>query len=705
MATYGGWTGKILRVDLTRGKIEAEDTLPKYKDWMGGSGLAYKILWDEVPVGTQAYDPENIIVLGGGPLTGTGAPTGGRCTITSLFPSTPGHLVGSGHMGGSWAPELKFAGWDAVVVTGRSEKPVWLCIENDKVTLRDASRMWGNGIFRTTAEICEMMGNDAHVAAIGQSGENMVNQSVIMCDRSHSAGGLGGVMGSKNLKAIGVRGTGSVRMAASPTEWKALVREMLALLGANNQGVVPNTPQAWSEYYDRGTRWTARKGLFWGAAEPPIEVGECPGDDLNKIGYRTHKGVLDFRTADPATGRPIGELITVRMGGCHSCPIRCHILIDLPSMETKYGLPRYSSNTCSGWQGGQMYPKNSGDPWIDTETKVLGSILADDYGVWNNYSQMGSDFVYAYENGLIKEALSEEEYESIPWDLLDAGDPRFQFEFFRRIAYKEGDMGKALGEGSAYLQEAWKFPEEWRLHKKHWKMGHPYHHSTENAGQVGALINLVYNRDPNCHTHSNFYGCGLPIEIKKEIATEVFGSPDAVDVLHEWTPMNEAKAVFGKLTYAYLELHNSMTLCNYTLPAWTSPVKERNYRGDPDMDAKLYSAVTGDTKSREELEEIGVKHLTLLRALTMRQMGTLDMRNEHDMVPDWVFDYPDWTDKEPFTPGHDKMDRDDIELAKDMFYEQLGWDKASGAPTRQTLEKMGMQDVAEGLARQALLPT
>ena len=134
MATYGGWTGKILRVDLTRGKIEAEDTLPKYKDWMGGSGLAYKIIWDEVPVGTQAYDPENIIVLGGGPLTGTGAPTGGRCTITSLFPSTPGHLVARGHMGGSWAPELKFAGWDAVVVTGRSEKPVWLCIEDDKVT-------------------------------------------------------------------------------------------------------------------------------------------------------------------------------------------------------------------------------------------------------------------------------------------------------------------------------------------------------------------------------------------------------------------------------------------------------------------------------------------------------------------------------------------------------------------------------------------
>lgn len=703
MATYGGWTGKILRVDLTKGTITAEDTLPKYKDWMGGSGLAYKILWDEVKPGVQAYDPENVIVLGGGPLTGTGAPTGGRCTITSLFPSTPGHLVASGHMGGHWAPELKFAGWDAVVVTGKSKKPVWLSIQDENVELRDASRLWGNGIFRATSEITEAMGEGTHVAAIGQAGENMINQAVIMCDRSHSAGGLGGVMGSKGLKAIGVRGTGSLKIAASPQEWRTLVREMLSIMGANNQAVVPSTPQPWAEYYGR-TRWTADEGVFYGAADPPINVGICPADDLNKQGLRTHKGVYDFRTVDPGTGRPIGEAITVRMGGCHSCPIRCHVLIDMPTVETKYGLPRYSANTCSGWQGSQMYPSGSGDVLTDTEARVVGSILADDYGVWNNYSQMGDDFVYAYEQGIIKEVLDEEEYEAIPWDLLDAGDPRFAFEYYRRIAYKIGELGEALGEGSAYLQERWNFPEEWKLHKKHWKMGHPYHHSIENAGQVGVMINLVYNRDPNCHTHSNFYNSGLPTEIVKEIAGEIFGSPDAYDPIHEWTPMNEAKAVFGRLTYAYLELHNSMTLCNYTLPAWTSPLKERDYRGDPAMDAKIYSAVTGDEKNQAELEDIGIKHLTMLRALTMLQMGTGDMRNEHDLVPDWAFDYPDWEDLEPFTPGHDKMDRDDIELTKDMFYEALGWDQATGAPTRESLERYDMDDVAGELAKAGLLP-
>jgi aldehyde:ferredoxin oxidoreductase len=703
MATYGGWTGKILRVDLTKGKITAVDTLPKYKDWMGGSGLAYKILWDEVKPGVEAYDPENVIVLGGGPLTGTGAPTGGRCTITSLFPSTPGHLVGSGHMGGHWAPELKFAGWDAVVVTGKSDKPVWLCIQDENVELRDASRLWGNGIFRATSEITEAMGEGTHVAAIGQAGENLVNQSVIMCDRSHSGGGLGGVMGSKGLKAIGVRGTGSIPIAADPEGWKTVVREMLSLMGANNQAVVPSTPQPWAEYY-ASTRWTAQEGLFYGAADPPIDVGICPADNLNKQGLRTHKGVYDFRTVDPATGRPIGESITVRMGGCHSCPIRCHVMVDMPTVETKYGLPRYASNTCSGWQGSQMYPGKSGDVLTDTEASVVGAILADDYGVWNNYSQVGSDFVYAYEEGIIKEHLTEEEYESIPWDLLDAGDPRFSFEYFRRIAYRDGEMGEAMGEGSAYLQKRWDFPPEYNLHKKHWKMGHPYHHSTENAGQVGLLINLVYNRDPCCHTHSNFYNSGLPTEIMKEIAGELFGSPDGYDPIHQWTPMNEAKAAFGRLSYAYLELHNSMTLCNYTLPAWTSPLKERDYRGDPAMDAKIYSAVTGDEKTKEELEEIGIKHLTMLRALTMSRMDTVDMRTEHDLVPEWVFDYPDWEGIEPFTPGCDKMDRDDIEVAKDMFYEAMGWDKATGAPTRETLEAYDMKDVANALDKAGLLP-
>ncbi len=703
---YGGWTGKVLRIDLTTGKISSEDTIAKYKDYLGGNGLAYKVLWDEVPPGTKAFDPQNRLIFGVGPLTGTGAPTAGRVSITSLWPMAPMELPGTGHMGGHWGSELKYAGWDSVIIQGKADKPVWISIIDDNVEIRDAKWIWGQGINQATADICSQIGSDAHVAAIGQAGENLVRQSVIMCDRSHSAGGLGGVMGSKNLKAIAVKGSGRLKIAADKYAWKDLVTEWISLAGANSGGVVPRDPQPWAEYYG-GTRWTARKGLTWGAANPPIDVGECPPEDLNKIGLRTHKGVLDFSAKDPNTGKQIGEMITIRMGGCHGCPIRCHIDVDMPQIESKYNLSRYSANTCSGWQGGQMYSSNSKDPWTAAEAKVLGSMLADDYGVWNNYGQAGTDFSYAKENGIIEAVLSEEEYNSIPWDLYEAGDPRFQFDYFRRIAFKEGEMGEALGEGSYLLQKRWNFPHDYYTHvKKNWKFGHPYHHSIEATGQSAALINLIYNRDPMNHVHNSFMGCGLPADLQNEILEEVCGMKDCIDPPHNYKPVTPGKVRFAILSTIYCELHNSLTMCDYngTAGAWVSPLKSRNYRGNPDIEAQIYSAVTGDEVDRDQYEKIGYRILNLFRALTARYMNEKDQRNQHDLIPEWAFDYPGWADKEPFTQGHDKMDRADMELAKDMFYEQLGWDKTTGMPTRSTLEDLGLGFAADELGRMGLLP-
>ena len=304
MAELGGFTGKILRVNLTTGKVTAEDTA-KYKDYMGGDGLGYKVLWDEVTPETKAFDPENRIIFGVGPLTGTSTPLSGRTSITSLWPAAPDELPATGHMGGHWGSELKFAGWDSLIVEGKAEKPVWIYINDDKVELRDASRLWGNGIYRATAEICGEVGSDTRVAAIGQAGENMVRLSCVLCDRSHSAGGVGGVMGSKNLKAIAVKGSGSLKIAADKDEWKEYIYYYLSLIGANAGGMVPRTPQPWAEYYG-ATRWNSKKGLFWGAATPPIDSGENSADDLNRMGYRTHKGALDH-----------GEALGEKYGTCY----------------------------------------------------------------------------------------------------------------------------------------------------------------------------------------------------------------------------------------------------------------------------------------------------------------------------------------------------------------------------------------------------
>ena len=540
------------------------------------------------------------------------------------------------------------------------------------------------------------MGSNAHVAAIGQAGENLVRMSCIMCDRSHSAGGHGSVMGAKNLKAIGVIGSGGLKIAADKKVWKELVHYNLTLLGANSGGVVPRAPQPWAEF-SGSTRWTARKGLFWGAASPPLETGVCSASDLNRMGIRTHKGVLDH-------GDGPGEKHTVRIGGCHACPIRCHPMTDVPALE-KYNVSRYQVNTCNGNSHGRGFFTNVKSRTENAiEVSQLGTALADDYGLWSDYGQYTNDFKYCYKEGIFKEKLDAKEYDSIPWDRMEANDPAFLLDIMKRITYKQGELGQAWADGPYLLEKRW--PEMAEAHNKEhglgcWKWGHKYHHSTENAGQVGALLNYIYNRDPMCHTHSNFLGSGLPIELIKEIGSELFGTADAVDKRHNYTPMNQGKAVFAKLSLIYMELHNSLTLCNYTLPVWCSPLKSRNYRGDVEMEAKIYSAVTGDKVSRAEMEDTGLRILTMFRALTARYMNEKDQRNEHDLANDWVFDYPH--DKQPFTPGHDRMERKDMELAKDMLYKELGWDKATGMPTRATLERLGLGYVADDLARRGLL--
>jgi len=701
MAESTGYTGKVLRIDLTTGKTSSEDTIAKYKDYIGGTGLGYKVLWDEVPAGTKAWDPANRLIFGVGPLSGSGSPCSGRVSVTSLWPVSSMELPATGHMGGEWGPELKFAGWDSIIIQGKANSPVWVYINDDKVELRDAKRLWGHGIYETVALIANEVGSDVHVAAIGQAGENMVRASCVICDRSHSAGGVGSVMGSKNLKAIAVKGTGPVRIAADKKAWKDLVYEYISLMGCNNQGVVPNQPQPWAEYNSTDTRWTAGPGRPWGAAYPPVETGYCTADDLNKIGLRTHKGIQDH-------GLAYGIKYTMGHGGCFGCPIRCHTKLDIPQLE-QYGVSRYVQNTCIGIaHASSMYalvsakfPQSDALVWV----KGMGSQIADDVGYWPDYQQGPRDFSYLVESGKLKDLVPEKEYARYDFKARDARDPSFVQTLFTRIAFKDGDIAVAVGEGPEFMEKRWKEIAE--FHNKDAesqcvKLGQAKHHSAEDFGQVGALVNLPYNRDAQNHTHINFSACGLPLALKKEIGAEIFGTPDAVEARSDYKPMNKGKAVYAKLAVYYKELHDSLTMCNWTQPVWVSPRKDRKYRGDIEMEGKLFTAVTGIKKTRADLENDAARIFTLHRALTMRYMNTKDMRTKHDVMNDWNFDYP--KDAVPFTPGNYKMERKDMDLARDMFYEELGWDKATGAPTKATLDKLGLGYVATEFGTKGLLP-
>ncbi len=202
-----GWQGKIARVNLTTGEITTQSTDP-YKYFLGGMGLANKIMYDEVPEGTDPFSPESKVVMAVGPLTASGTPLAGRTTFSHLSTFTTDHLVVDSHCGGMIGAKLKLAGWDALIIEGASDKPVYIKILNDKITIEDASFVWGMGTRATTEGICRKDGNKFAVAAIGPAGENLLPYACVINSRNHSAGaGLGSILGSKSARQSPSRAT------------------------------------------------------------------------------------------------------------------------------------------------------------------------------------------------------------------------------------------------------------------------------------------------------------------------------------------------------------------------------------------------------------------------------------------------------------------------------------------------------------------
>lgn len=209
-----GYMGKILRVDLTSGNI-TEESLKENdcKMFLGGSGLATKYLFDEVPGGTDPLGPENELIFMTGPLTGTESPSAGRYCVVTKSPLTG--FWGEANSGGNWGVYLKTSGFDGIIFKGISPKPVYLVIDDGKAELRDAKHLWGKGVSETDRLIKGELGEDCDVAAIGIAGENLVRYAAIINDVHRAAGrcGVGTVMGSKRLKAVAARGTQEIKIA------------------------------------------------------------------------------------------------------------------------------------------------------------------------------------------------------------------------------------------------------------------------------------------------------------------------------------------------------------------------------------------------------------------------------------------------------------------------------------------------------------
>ena len=705
-----GWTGKILRVNLTDKTVSVSPTDP-YKEYLGGMGIANKIMYDEVPAGTDPLSPENKIVFAVGPLTATGVPLAGRTTIASLSTYTTDHQVVDAHTGGMIGAAIKKAGWDAIVIEGASDEPVYLKIDDDDIEIKPADQVWGQGTRATTEALSRKEGTDFCVATIGPAGENLLPYACIINSRNHSAGaGAAAVMGSKKLKALVVRGSQPIYVA-DPQEVADLSDYMLReIVGSNNNHVVPSTQQEWAEYFDKGSRWTAQKGLTWALAEGgPIDTGEPKPGEINTVGYRCMKAFKDEG--------PEAERYTIKMDGCHSCPIHCYSDLRVPASAANGGY-EITGNTCvPNFPFTNYMIKILGDNTsVEAGSEdaliwdqVFGSTM-DDLGLWCNYGQIYRDIAHCYATGLLQKVLPPEEYAEINWEGFKNNDPSMVPPLLAKIAANDSEIAY-IGHGPIVWTERWNDPDWWNtpastlINVRGW----PVHHAHECFGQVGLLYNMVFNRDDMIHSAVNFQGCGLPFELKQQIAAEVWGDASAIDPDKNYTPMNEYKANFAWWSIVTDVLHDSLTLCNWVWPMTMSPTKARDYRGDLDLEAKFMKAVTGEDVTTEDLYKMGAKITTLQRANTARgmvgangQMGTNDFRNVHDVVTEWPFTMD--PDIEVFTEGTNKMDKEDFQTALTMMYECFGWDPELGCPTAECLDYYDMPDVKEDLAALGLLP-
>lgn len=291
-----GYAGYILRVDLTRASVKKEPLPAELAHrFIGGRGFVAKLLYDEVPRGIKPFDPQNLLIAATGPLTGHFLPAAGKTHFGAKSPATGGYA--DSNMGGHFGPQLKYAGYDVVVISGRAEKPSIIVISDAAVEIRSAADYWGQGSLTVEKRLKETLGEAYQIITIGPAGENRVRYACISHDFGRQAGrtGIGAVMGSKNLKAIAVKGTGSLS-AADLSAAYAKGREAYRLVKAK-PGFLGWTPEGTAGITD----WTNEVGVF-------------PTRNF-QTSYAPHYKSIN--------GKAVLERLKITDKGCFSCPTPC----------------------------------------------------------------------------------------------------------------------------------------------------------------------------------------------------------------------------------------------------------------------------------------------------------------------------------------------------------------------------------------------
>jgi aldehyde:ferredoxin oxidoreductase len=460
------YNGKVLRINLTDKTIKTEALdMDLAKKFIGGRGLGTKMMMDEVDPKVDALSPENKMFIVTGPMTGNPIATGGRYMVVTKAPLTG--TIASSNSGGKWGAELKFAGWDVIVFEGKSEEPVYLSIVDDKVELLPATHLWGKVVSKTTRELQEKHEKGSKVLTIGPGGENLSLMAAIMNDEDRAAGrsGVGAVMGSKNLKAIVVKGSGKP-LVPDQEKIKELNKKQLAKIKEN--GVTGS-------------------GLPTYGTAVLVNI-------MNELGSLPTNNFLEsqFDKAEDISGEALADKYLVKRTACYRCPIGCGRYVKVGDWEG--GGPEYETLWAFGSDCGinDMEAIISANHWCNEmgiDTISVGSTIA--------------AAIELYQRGLIKD----EELDGIK---LEFGNDTDITEWVRRIGYGQG-LGAKMAEGSYRLAERYGAPEVSMTVKK---MEMPAY---DPRGVQGQGLSYATSNRGGCHVRGYM------------ISPEVLGLPEQLD--------------------------------------------------------------------------------------------------------------------------------------------------------------------------------
>lgn len=554
-----GYVGKLLFVDLTSGEINEETPSDQvYREFIGGTGLGARILYEKIPPGTDPLGPNNVLGFVTGPLTGTTTPGSGRYTVVTKSPLT-GAWADS-NSGGYWGPELKFAGYDAIFFSGMAEKPVYLSVINGKAELKDASQVWGKNTRDTDRLIRKELGEkDAKVACIGPSGEAMSLMSGIVNEdgRIAARSGVGAVMGSKRLKAIAVRGTGEVGVAR-PEELETVKKGFFKAFKEN-----PFNEALGSFGTGVGTSML-------------VSIGDSAVKNWSVAGTEAMPTCekLDSGNMDP---------YKIKRYGCHSCTLRCGALIKVDKGEyaTEDEMHRPEYETLAAF-GGNCFND-------DIEVVVKANEICNLFGI--DTIGVGNAIAFAMEcwgKGIITE--KDTGGLDLAW-----GNGKSIVALTEQIAKREG-FGELLADGSQKAAEKiGKGSEEYALAIR--GQGLPYHDP-----RLSPVQGTVYFADANPGRHMD--SCGsTTLEKGGAIGADPILSGPQLEMYADY----DSKGTLMSIGVPFLQFFSSAGMCSLFLLGNTVPVVE------------YVAAVTGWDIDAAEAIKAGRRIATLRQAFNVRE--------------------------------------------------------------------------------------